>query len=150
MTQIPFDIPDLLPPPKLVFPTLSEVMQDPKSPIGDSKFLDMPYIPIPKAITNVAGLELNNLATPADVAKLQNQANKLAEERYKDVTWRGLTLRNAVRDMYEAISGIPADIYQNNMPVSVKQLFTKDNRLRGLGLLFILFAMASILFITFN
>jgi hypothetical protein len=110
----------------------------------------MPYIPIPKAITNVAGLELNNLATPADVAKLQNQANKLAEERYKDVTWRGLTLRNAVRDMYEAISGIPADIYQNNMPVSVKQLFTKDNRLRGLGLLFILFAMASILFITFN
>ena len=149
MTTITYDT-DLLPPPQLVFPTLSEVMQDPKSPIGDSKFLDMPYIPIPKAITNVAGLQLNNLALPADVAKLQNQANRLADERYKDATWKGLTLRNAVRDMYEAISGIPADIYQNNGRIGLKKLLTKDNRLRGLGLLFILFAIASILFITFN
>lgn len=150
MTQIPFDIPDLLPPPQLVFPTLSEVMRDPKSPVGDDRFIDMQYVPFPKAITNVAGLELNNLATPADVAKLQNQANKLAEERYKDATWKGLTLRNAVRDMWEAISGIPADIYQNNGRIGLKKLLTKDNRLRGLGLLFILFSIASILFVTIN
>jgi hypothetical protein len=110
----------------------------------------MPYVPVPKAIENVAGLQLNNLALPGDVAKLQNQANRLADERYKDAMWKGLTLRNAVRDMYEAISGIPADIYQNNGRIGLKKLLTKDNRLRGLGLLFILFAMASILFITFN
>lgn len=149
MTTITYET-DLLPPPQLVFPTLSEVMQDPKSPFGDSKFLDMPYVPVPKAIENVAGLQLNNLALPGDVAKLQNQANRLADERYKDVTWRGLTLRNAVRDMWEAISGIPADIYQNNGRIGLKKLMTKDNRLRGLGLLFVLFAMASILFVTFN
>jgi len=150
MTQIPFDIPDLLPPPQLVFPTLSEVMRDPKTPQGNDPYLDLPYVPVPKAIENVAGLQLNNLALPGDVAKLQNQANRLADERYKDATWKGLTLRNAVRDMYEAISGIPADIYQNNGRIGLKKLLTKDNRLRGLGLLFILFAIASILFITFN
>jgi len=70
------------------------------------------------------------------------------ETRYKESTWRGLTLRMAVSDMAEALTGIPADIYKNNGNVSVKEIFTKNNRLRGLGLLFVLISVVSILLIT--
>lgn len=140
---------DLLPPPQLQFPTLSEAMApntSPGVPSGNDAFLDMPYLPVPKGFTNVGSLELNNLANPADVKKLQDQVNTLAEKRYKESTWRGLTLRLAVSDMSEALTGIFADIYKNNGNVSAKELFTKNNRMRGLGLLFILISIVSILF----
>jgi len=105
-------------------------------------------MPVPKGFTNVGSLELNNLATPENVKKLQDQVNELANKRYKESTWRGLTLRLAVSDMSEAITGILADIYKNNGNVSAKELFTKNNRMRGLGLLFILISVVSILLVT--
>lgn len=150
MTTITYDT-DLLPPPEIEFPTLKDAlapMTPPGTPAGNDPFLDMPYVPVPKAFTNVGSLELNNLATPANVKKLQDQANELAKKRYKESSWRGLTLRLAVSDMSEAITGIPADIYKNNGKVGVKELFTKNNRMRGLGLLFVLISVVSILLIT--
>jgi hypothetical protein len=142
---------DLLPPPQLRFPTLGEALAPnvpPGTPAGNDPFLDMPYMPVPKGFTNVGSLELNNLATPENVKKLQDQVNELAEKRYKESTWKGLTLRLAVSDMSEALTGIPADIYKNNGKVSAKELFTKNNRMRGLGLLFILISVVSILLVT--
>jgi len=105
-------------------------------------------MPVGKGFTNIGSLELNNLATPENVKKLQDQVNVLAEKKYKESTWRGLTLRMAVSDMAEALTGIPADIYKNNGNVSVKEIFTKNNRLRGLGLLFVLISVVSILLVT--
>lgn len=150
MTTITFET-ALLPQPQLQFPTLSEAMAPnvpPGTPAGNDPFLDMPYMPVPKGFTNVGSLELNNLATPENVKTLQDQVNQLAEKRYKESTWRGLTLRLAVSDMSEALTGIPADIYKNNGKVGVKELFMKNNRMRGLGLLFILISIVSILLIT--
>ena len=151
MTTITYDIPDLLPPPQLQFPTLDDAMAPnvpPGTPAGNDPFLDMPYMPVPKGFTNVGSFELNNLATPENVKKLQDQVNALAEKRYKESTWKGLTLRLAVSDMSEAITGIFSDIYKNNGNVSAKELFTKNNRMRGLGLLFVLISVVSILLIT--
>ena len=142
---------DLLPPPQLRFPTLSEALAPnvpPGTPAGNDYYLDMPYMPVGKGFTNIGSLELNNLANPVDVKKLQDQVNTLAEKRYKESTWKGLTLRLAVSDMAEAITGIPSDIYKNNGKVSVKELFTKNNRMRGIGLLFILISVVSILLVT--
>ena len=149
-TIISYDT-DLLPPPQLVLPTLDDALAPnvpPGTPAGNDPYLDWPYVPVPKGFSNVGNLELNNLATPENVKKLQDQMNKLAEKKYKDSTWRGLTLRLAVTDMSEAITGILSDIYRNKGKVSVKELFTKDNRMRGLGLLFVLISVVSILLVT--
>jgi hypothetical protein len=150
MTTITYDT-DLLPPPQLQFPTLDEAMAPnvpPGTPAGNDYFLDMPYMPVGKGFTNIGSLELNNLATPENVKKLQDQVNALAEKRYKESTWQKLSLRLAVTDMSEAITGILSDIYKNNGNVGVKELFTKNNRMRGLGLLFVLISIVSILLVT--
>lgn len=144
MTTITYDT-SLLPPPELKVPSLTQALA-PESVKNDDPFLDLSYFPVPKGFDNVGSLELNNLATSEDVAKLQDQLNKLAEEKHKRSTWKGLTLRIAVQDMWEALTGIPADIYQNSGRVSLKELITRDDRLRGLGLIFFLIAVVSIIF----
>ena len=147
MTTITYENP-LLPPPQLVLPDINEVMAPMKDPDANDLFLDMPYVPVPKAIENVGSFQLNNLATARDVKTLQDKVNKNAEKMYAQSTVRGLTLRNGVEDMREALVGIWGDLYKNNMNVSVETLFTKNNRLRGLGILFILSAIVYFMFIT--
>jgi hypothetical protein len=142
---------DYLPPPQLVLPDINEVMSSVKSPAGNDDFLNLPYVPIPKGFENVGSFELNNLTTAKDIATLQDKVNKNAEMMYQQSTVRGLTLRNGVQDMREAITGIFTDLYKNDMKkVSVGGLFTKGNRLRGLGLLLVLASISYILFITFG
>jgi hypothetical protein len=108
----------------------------------------MPYVPVPKAIENVGSFQLNNLATARDIKTLQDKVNKNAEKMYAQSTVKGLTLRNGVEDVREALVGIWGDLYKNNMNVSVGTLFTKNNRLRGLGIFFILCAIVYFMFIT--
>lgn len=148
MTTITYENP-LLPPPQLVLPDINETMSSIKRPSDNDRFLDMPYIPVPYAIENVANFELNNLATARDIATLQDKANKNAENLYKQSTLKGLTLRNGVEDMREALTGIWTDLYKNDLEVPVN-IFTKNNRLRGLGLFFILFTFAYFMFIAFS
>jgi hypothetical protein len=147
MTTITYENP-LLPPPQLVLPDINEVMVYSKDPNANDLFLDMPYVPVEKAIENVGSFQLNNLATARDVKTLQDKVNKNAEKMYAQSTVKGLTLRNGVEDMREALVGIWGDLYKNNMNVSVKTLFTKNNRLRGLGIFFILSAIVYFMFIT--
>jgi hypothetical protein len=149
MTTVTYETP-YLPPPQLILPDINEVMSSIKIPEENDSFLELPYVPIPKSFRNVGSFRLNNLATAKDVATLQNKVNKNAKEMYRQSTIRGLTLRNGVQDMYSAIVGTWEDLYKNNMNVSMKELFTKDNRLRGFGLIFILVSLASILFVTFG
>lgn len=137
MTVIPFDS-DLLPQPQMQFPTLREATSKSLSDLDDQ------YLAVGKGFDGVANFELNNLATPENVAKLQNQANDLANQRYKESTWQGLTLRNAVSDVAETLTGIISDVYKNNGNVSIVEIFTKNNRIRGMGLIFILIAVASL------
>ncbi|AGE57119.1 hypothetical protein ATCVNEJV3_891L [Acanthocystis turfacea Chlorella virus NE-JV-3] len=147
MTTITYENP-LLPPPQLVLPDINEVLTPMKDPNANDLFLDMPYVPIPKAIDNVGSFQLNNLATARDVKTLQDKVNKNAEKMYAQSTVRGLTLRNGVEDVREALVGIWGDLYKNNLNVSVGTLFTKNNRLRGLGIFFILCAIVYFMFIT--
>ncbi|AGE54823.1 hypothetical protein PBCVMA1D_188L [Paramecium bursaria Chlorella virus MA1D] len=148
MTMITYET-DLLPPPQLKVPSLIEATA-PESVKNNDPFLDLDYFPVPKGFDNVGSLQLNNLATSEDVAKLQDQLNKLAEEKHKRSTWKGLTLRIAVEDMWEALSGIPTDIYDNSGRVTLKELLTKNDRLRGIGLLFFMIAVVSIFFMAVN
>lgn len=148
MTTITYENP-LLPQPQLILPDINETMSSIKRPSDNDRFLDMPYIPVPYAIENVANFELNNLATARDIATLQDKANKNAENLYKQSTLKGLTLRNGVEDMREALTGIWTDLYKNDLEVPVN-IFTKNNRLRGLGLFFILIAFAYFMFIAFS
>ncbi|AGE59568.1 hypothetical protein ATCVOR07043_904L [Acanthocystis turfacea Chlorella virus OR0704.3] len=147
MTTITYENP-LLPPPQLVLPDINEVLAPMKDPNANDLFLDMPYVPVPKAIDNVGSFQLNNLATARDVKTLQDKVNKNAEKMYAQSTVRGLTLRNGVEDVREALVGIWGDLYKNNLNVSVGSLFTKNNRLRGLGIFFILSAIVYFMFIT--
>ncbi|ABT16901.1 hypothetical protein ATCVMO0605SPH_856L [Acanthocystis turfacea Chlorella virus MO0605SPH] len=147
MTTITYENP-LLPPPQLVLPDINEVLTPMKDPNANDLFLDMPYVPVPKAIDNVGSFQLNNLATARDVKTLQDKVNKNAEKMYAQSTVRGLTLRNGVEDVREALVGIWGDLYKNNLNVSVGTLFTKNNRLRGLGIFFILCAIVYFMFIT--
>ncbi|AGE49641.1 hypothetical protein ATCVNEJV2_924L [Acanthocystis turfacea Chlorella virus NE-JV-2] len=147
MTTITYENP-LLPPPQLVLPDINEVLAPMKDPNANDLFLDMPYVPVPKAIDNVGSFQLNNLATARDVKTLQDKVNKNAEKMYAQSTVRGLTLRNGVEDVREALVGIWGDLYKNNLNVSVGTLFTKNNRLRGLGIFFILCAIVYFMFIT--
>ena len=80
-TIISYDT-DLLPPPELKVPSLLQALA-PESIKDNDPFLDDPYFPVPKGFNNIGNLQLNNLATSEDVAKLQDQMNKLAEENYK-------------------------------------------------------------------
>ncbi|AGE55808.1 hypothetical protein ATCVMN08101_956L [Acanthocystis turfacea Chlorella virus MN0810.1] len=147
MTTITYDTP-LLPPPQLIQPDISEVMAPLQNPDNNDLFLDLPYVPIPKAIENVGSFQLNNLATARDVKTLQDKVNKNAQEMYAQSTVRGLTLRNGVEDVRDALVGIWGDLYKNDMNVSMQNLFTKGNRLRGLGIFFILSAIVYFMFIT--
>jgi hypothetical protein len=147
MTTITYENP-LLPAPQLVQPDINEVMAPMKDPNANDLFLDLPYVPVPKAIENVGSFQLNNLATARDVKTLQDKVNKNAEKMYAQSTVKGLTLRNGVEDMREALVGIWGDLYKNNMNVSVGTLFTKNNRLRGLGIFFIISAIVYFMFIT--
>ena len=147
MTTITYENP-LLPPPQLVQPDISEVLAPLKNPDTNDLFLDLPYVPIPKAIENVGSFQLNNLATAKDVKTLQDKVNKNAQAMYAQSTVRGLTLRNGVEDMREALTGIWTDLYKNDLNVSMQNLFTKNNRLRGLGIFFILSAIVYFMFIT--
>jgi hypothetical protein len=150
MTTVTYET-DLLPPPQLVLPDLSEVMSSISNPEQNDLFLDMPYVPVPKSIENVGSFQLNNLATAKDIKTLQDKVNKNFEKQYQQSTVAGLTLRNGVQDTYDAVVGLWGDLYNNNhQSVSLTKLFTSGNRLRGLGLLFILISLSVMIFVSFT
>ena len=142
MTTITYET-ELLPQPQLNMPTLDYARVP--GQIENQPFVEFPNVPIPKGIDHIGSFNINNLATSENIAKLQNDTNILMEKVYKESTWKGLTLRLAVRDAYEALTGIPEDIYQNSGKVSLKELLMKNNRLRGLGLLLVVISLVSIL-----
>ena len=148
MSVLSFE-PSLINIPKIKNPNLNEA-RFPQNVINGQPFVDTTWnrVPIPKGIEHVANLDINSLVTSEDITKLQTDANEYAKKRYEDSTWKKMTIRNAVKDAYEALVGIPEDIYQNSGRISLKKLLVKNNRLRGLGVLLVVLSVVTMLFMT--
>ena len=85
-------------------------------------------------------LPLNRLATSEDIIRLQNAANEDSALTAHEASWRGFTLRMAVRDVREAIFGIMSDLFGNTRPAPLWDVATKNHRLRGIGVILIVLA----------
>lgn len=114
-------------------PSFTDANSVPQPPYED--------VPHPKSVNSVATFDLNALATSKDVMDLQAQANEYVDAKRKSLDLRTMTVKQALRDVYEATFGIVRDVYQNDGPVPFATLVTKNNRLRGLGFLFVLVAV---------
>ena len=105
---------------------------------------NVPYeeLPLPRGIDSVANFDVNTLVTSKDMMKLQNDANAYHKKKREDSSWKTLTIRRAMDDAAEALTGIPNDIFGNTPPESrtVWNIFTKNDRLRGLGIIFVMIA----------
>jgi len=76
---------------------------------------------------------------------MQKEKNVQAQEDYEDSKIRNITPQIAFKDMADAVQGIFDDI-MGTEALGLWTIISKDNRLRGLGMIFILMS-ASILFI---
>lgn len=133
MTTIPFE-PQSIEAPEAWKPTLDDVQT------GVRPFAEVPR---PRGVRSVASFDLNALATSEDVMKLQSQANAFLDERRRGLDLGNLTFSGAMKDVYEATFGLARDVFRNTGgPVSI-DTFTKNNRLRGLGILLIMIALLS-------
>lgn len=105
---------------------------------------NVPYdeLPLPRGIDSVANFDVNTLVTSKDMIKLQNGATAYHKKRRGESSWRSLTIRRAIDDAAEALTGIPNDIFGNTPPDSrtVWAIFTKNDRLRGMGILLVVIA----------
>ncbi len=127
--------------------------QSQKSCSFDPAFTDVsavpppPYedVPHPKNVNSVASFDLNALATSQDIIDLQNQANAYVDATRKSLDLRNMTVKQALQDVYEATFGIVRDVYQNSGHVPFVQLFTKNNRLRGIGFLLVMLALLAMI-----
>lgn len=160
MTTIPYE-PKSIKPPEIRRLALEDIQEkinrlrmaqaDPKCSY-DPSFTDPqaapppPYedVPHPKGIRSIANFDLNSLATSEDIINLQNQANAYIAKRRQGLDLRNMTVKTAMHDVYEATFGIARDVFRNdrNEPVSI-DTFTKNDRLRGLGILLIVVALLS-------
>lgn len=118
-------------------PTFTDISAVPQAPYED--------VPHPKNINKVATFDLNALATSKDIMNLQNQANAYVDKMRKSLDLRNMTVKQAFKDVYEATFGIVRDVYKNSGHVGFRELVTKNNRLRGLGFLFVLIALLSMI-----
>jgi hypothetical protein len=90
---------------------------------------DWPSTLVPHSLRRYSGM-----TAATDVAALQAGHDRKADARAARSSLAGMTLRTAWEDMHEALVGIPADLYGSPGPVSLRDLFLKGDRVRGLGL----------------
>lgn len=118
-------------------PAFTDVSAAPPPPYED--------VPHPKNVNSVASFDLNALATSQDVMDLQSQANAYVDSLRSSLDLRNMTVKQALRDVYEATFGVVRDVYQNAGHVPLVQLFTKNNRLRGMGFLLAMLALLAMI-----
>lgn len=87
----------------------------------------------------------DGLVPSADIIAMQREMNMQVEEDYEASKLRNITPEIVLKDMADAIQGIFDDI-MGTEALGFWAIISKDNRLRGLGMIFILVS-ASILFI---
>lgn len=83
--------------------------------------------------------------TPAaDLMRVQQQANEAAERQYRRSSLASLTFETAVSDAREALVGLTADLAGTTERQSLKDMLMYEDRMRGLGILFIALALAGL------
>lgn len=85
---------------------------------------------------------LGPLQSTKGIAERQAAENARAEAAARRSGLEGLTIRVALEDVREVLWGIPHDLIHSPR-ASLSDLFLKNDRLRGLGLVLILLATLS-------
>jgi len=118
----------------------------PTGPTDDPNAVSAPYSALPDGqvyIPTAGGL------TPPQLIRIQHAKNDKQEREYQESRVQHITLKTAVQNMRDTLEGTIGDLWGNSTPLSFGALMTKDNRLRGLGLLLVLVAAIGLLLDTF-
>lgn len=75
------------------------------------------------------------LYSSADLMKMQDKANAEARARQRASRVGSLTLKQALQDSGETLTGVMMDVAGNTRRPTLYEMFCTGNRLRGLGLL---------------
>ena len=81
------------------------------------------------------------LTSPETIAMLQRRANDRADADVRRSSVATMTYQSAVRDAYDALVGITADLAGNTPRKSLGDILGHGDRLRGLGVLLIALAL---------
>lgn len=88
----------------------------------------------PEALESMASYGI----TPSrDLARLQAEANREGQARYRQSSLGALTWDTAVADAHDALVGLTADLSGTTERHSLKEMLSHGDRLRGLGVLLI-------------
>lgn len=78
------------------------------------------------------------LVPSADIISMQNEKNREMSENYESSKLQNITLDAAIKDMGDATKGILDDLLGSGESLGLWDIVSKDNRLRGLGMIFML------------
>jgi hypothetical protein len=82
--------------------------------------------------------------SPRELQKLQDDADRIALERFtRSQVWSS-TWDVMLTDASEALMGIPSDLLGHRGPMSLRDIFTQKDRLRGIGVILIAIASVSL------
>lgn len=84
------------------------------------------------------------LTSARQMAERQESANRKESAIAARASMEGLTLRTGLQDIREVILGIPHDLMNATRPQALWTTCSKNNRLRGMGLLLLIAALASL------
>ncbi len=85
---------------------------------------------------------LNGLADSSDVKAMQDAVNLVADKAVKEATVWNITLLDLLRDAQEALIGVTSDLLGQSERKSLRDILGHGNRLRGLGIVLVLLAVA--------
>jgi hypothetical protein len=88
---------------------------------------------------------LNGLATPADLKAMQDAANAKLNADMADADVWNVPVTVLLRDAQEALIGVTSDLLGQSERRSLRDILTHGNRLRGLGVAFIVLAILGML-----
>lgn len=89
----------------------------------------------PSGFVSYAQPRYAGLTSAVDIARRQKAADEARAVRAKRSSLQGLTLRTALEDIREVLVGLPRDLYAAPEGRTLADLLSKNDRLRGLGLL---------------
>lgn len=87
----------------------------------------------------------DGLVPSADIIASQKDKNKKMQEDYEASKLQNITLETAIKDMGDATKGILDDILGGSDDLGLWEIIKKDNRLRGLGMIFIVLSSTVLL-----
>ena len=101
----------------------------------------------PRAVSvrNIGGTPLTPLVRADEMMALQAEANRAREAADARSSVAGMSLGAAVADARDALLGIPEDLMGNTPRKSLWDIFTHNDRMRGVGVLLVAVAASGLL-----